>query len=116
MKLILCQWKKLNLLKIQKKYVNLIGSVEIYITTWAEEAGEATELEYSASGIENCTAEKVDVVAKGEVAKNFQIGIFTGMKKYLSSDKCGKCFSLIPALMRRERRSAAKEPIECSKH
>ena len=32
-----------------EKYVNSIKSVEISITTWAEEADEANKLEYSAS-------------------------------------------------------------------
>ena len=122
-----CQWRKLNRLKIQKKSVNSIGSVEISITTWAEEADVATKLEYFASDIENCTVEKVAVVAKGEAAKVFKVGTDTGMKKYLRCNKCRQCIFLIPAhlnqfagghqgprrgLMRRERRSAAKEPIK----
>ena len=53
--------------------MNSIKSVEIYITTGAEEAGEATKLEYSDSGIEKCSVEKVAVVAKGEAAKYFKI-------------------------------------------
>ena len=65
--------------------MNLIRSVEIFITTWAEEAGEATKLEYYASDIEKvwhvfrqvsqphidiekCTVDKVAVFAKGEAA------------------------------------------------
>ena len=87
----------------------------------------ATKLEYSASDIEKYTVEKVAVVAKGEAAKVFKIGTDTGMKKYLRCNKCGQYISLIPAhlnqfagghqgprrgLMRRERRSAAKEPIK----
>ena len=126
-KLILCKWRKLNLLRIQNKG-NSIGSVEISITTWAEEPDEATKLEYSASDIKECTAEKVAVDAKGEAAKDFKISSNTGMKKYVRCDKCEKYLSPVPALlnqftgaarrglMRRERRSAAKEPIECSKY
>ena len=79
--------------------VNSFRSVEISITTWAEEAGEATKLEYYASDIEKCTVEKVAVVAKGEAAKDFKICTYTGMKKYLRCDKCGKYLSLIPALL-----------------
>ena len=67
--------------------------------TWAEEADDATKLEYSASDIEKCTVEKVAVVAKGEAAKAFKIDTNTGMKKYLRCDKCGKYLSLIPALL-----------------
>ena len=97
MKLIMCQWMKLNLLKIQeKKLFNPIGSVEIYFTTWAEEADEATKLEYSASNIENCT---VANVAQGEAAKDFKIGTDTGMKKYMRCDKCEKYLSLIPLIL-----------------
>ena len=64
-----------------------------------KQADEATKLEYSASDIEKCTVEKVAVVAKGEAAKDFNIGTNTGMKKYLRCDKCGKYLSLIPALL-----------------
>ena len=72
--------------------MNSVRSVEISITTWAEEAGEATKLEYYASDIEKCTVEKVAVVAKGEAAKDFKICTYTGMKKYLRCDKCGNIF------------------------
>ena len=46
-----------------------------------------------------CTAEKVAVYAKGEAAKDFKIGTYTGMKNYLRFDKCGKYIYLIPALL-----------------
>ena len=72
--------------------MNSVRSVEISITTWAEEAGEANKLEYSASDLEKCTVEKVAVVAKGEVAKDFKISNYTGRKKYLRCDKCGNVF------------------------
>ena len=77
--------------------------------------------------IEKCTVEKIAVVAKVEAAKDVKIGTYTAIKKYLRCNKCGKYISLIPALvnqfagghkgprrgpMRRERRSAAKEPIK----
>ena len=91
MKLILGQWRKLNLLNSQKK-VNSIGSVKISITTWAEEADEATKLEYSASDIEKCTVEKVAVASKGEAAKDFKIGTNTVIKIYLKCDNCGNIF------------------------
>ena len=93
MKLILCQWRKLNLLKIK------IRSVEISITTWAEEGDEATKLEYSASDREKCTVEKVGVVAKGKAAKDVKIGTNTEIKKYLRCDEFGKYLSLFPALL-----------------
>ena len=83
----------------ERKKVNSIRSVEIAITTWAEESDEATKLDYSASDIEKCTVEKVAVVAKSEAAKDFKIGTVTGMNKYLSCDNCGKNVSLIPALL-----------------
>ena len=70
MKIILCQWRKLNLLKIQKK-------------KQGEEADEDTKQECSASDKETCTVEKVAVVAKGEPAKDFKIGTNKRMKKYL---------------------------------
>ena len=82
-----------------EKEVNSIRAAEISINTWAEEADDATKLEYSASDIEKCTVEKVAVVAKGEAAKAFKIDTNTGMKKYLRCDKCGKYLSLIPALL-----------------
>ena len=63
--------------------MNSIGSVEIFIITWAEEAVEATKLEYFAYDIEKCTAEKVAVVAKGEANKAFKIGTNTGIKNIL---------------------------------
>ena len=63
--------------------MNSIGSVEIFIITWAEEAVEATKLEYFAYDIEKCTAEKVAVVAKGEANKDFKIGTNTGIKNML---------------------------------
>ena len=96
--------------------MNSIGSVD-----------ESTKLEYSASDIEKCTVEKVDVVAKGESAKDLKIGNNTGMKKYLRCDKCGKYPSTSEpiyrgsqgprrGLMRKERRSAAKVLIERSKY
>ena len=66
--------------------MNSIRSVEISITTWAEEADEATKLEYSASGLEKCTVEKVAVVAKGEAVKDVKIGTNTTLKKYLRCD------------------------------
>ena len=46
-----------------------------------------------------CTGKKVAVVAKGEPAKDFKIGTNKGMKKYLRCHRCGKYFSLIPALL-----------------
>ena len=61
--------------------VNLIRSVEIYITTWSEESDEGTQLENSGSDIEKCTVEKVAVFAKGEAAKDVNIGTNTEMKK-----------------------------------
>ena len=64
----------------------------ISITTWPEEAGEATKLEYYASDIEKCTVEKVAVVVKGEAAKDFKIWTYTGMKIYWRCDKCGNIF------------------------
>jgi hypothetical protein len=79
--------------------VNLVRSVDISITTGAEDAGEATKLEYSASDIEKYTVEKVAVVAKGEAAKDFKICTYTGRQKYLRCDKCGKSISLIPAFL-----------------
>ena len=69
------------------------------ITTLSGEADEATKLEYSASDIEKCTVEKDAVDAKGEAAKDWKIGTNTRMEKYLRCDKCGKCLSLIPALL-----------------
>ena len=59
----------------------------------------ATRLEYSASYIEKCTVEKVNVVAKGEGAKDSKNGTNAGMKKYLRCDKCGKYLSLIQAFL-----------------
>ena len=56
-----------------KKEVNSIRAAEISVNTWAEEADDATKLEYSASDIEKCTVEKVAVVAKCEAAKAFKI-------------------------------------------
>ena len=79
--------------------MNLIGSVEISITTCAEKADVATKLEYSASDIEKYTVEKVAVVAKGEAAKDFKIGTNKGMKKYLRCEKCGKYISQSPAFL-----------------
>ena len=75
--------------------MNLIGSVEISTTTWAEEADEASKLEESASDIEKCTVEKVAVVAKCEAVKDFKIDTHTDMKKYLRCDKYGNYLSLI---------------------
>ena len=72
--------------------MNSVRSVEISITTWTKEAGEANKLEYYASDIEKCTVEKVAVVAKGEAAKDFKIWSYTGMKKYWRCDKCGNIF------------------------
>ena len=74
-----------------EKKVNLTGSVDIFITTWAEEADddEASTLEYSSSDIEPCTVEKDAVVSKGEAVKDFKIATNTGMKKYLRCEKCG---------------------------
>ena len=63
--------------------MNSFGSVEISITTRAEEADEITKLEYSASDREKCADEKVDVVAKYEAAKDFKIVTTTVMKKYV---------------------------------
>ena len=82
-----------------EKEVNSIRAAEISINTWAQDADDATKLEYSASDIEKCTVEKVAVVAKGEAAKAFKIDTNTGMKKYLRCDKCGKYLSVIPALL-----------------
>ena len=48
--------------------------------SWAEEADEATKLEYSASDIEKFTFEKAAVVAKGEAAKDFKIGTNAGWR------------------------------------
>ena len=67
--------------------------------SWAEEADEATKLEYSAYDIKKCTVEKVAVVAKGEAAKDFEIDTNTEVKKYLRFEKCGKYLPLIPALL-----------------
>ena len=75
-----------------KKKVNSIGSVEISITTWAEEADEATKLEHYASNLEKFTVEKNAVVSKGEATKDFKICPYTGMKKYLRCNKCGNIF------------------------
>ena len=72
--------------------MNSVRSVEISITTLAEEAGEATKLEYYASDIEKCTVEKDAVVAKGEAAKDFNICTYTGMKTYRRCDKFGNIF------------------------
>ena len=55
--------------KKKQKKVNSIGSVEISITTRAEEADEATKLGYSASDREKCEVEKVAVVAKMKLPK-----------------------------------------------
>ena len=72
------------------KKVISIRTVEISITTWAEESDVV-----SASDIEKWTIEKVSVVAKGEAAKDSKIGTNTWMKKYLRCDKCVKYLSLI---------------------
>ena len=93
MKLILFQWRKLNLLKIYRKLSDFNR------ISWAEEADEATKLEYSAYDIEKFTVEKVAVVADGEAAKEFMIGTNTEVKKYLRFEKCWKYLSLIPALL-----------------
>ena len=79
--------------------MDLIGSVEISITTWTEEADEATNLKYSSSDMEKCTVEKNAIVSIGEAAEHFKIGTNTEMKKYLRCDKCGKYLSLIPTLL-----------------
>ena len=79
--------------------MNSIRSVEISLNSLTEEADKATKLEYSASDIEMCTVERVAVVSKGEAAKDVKIGTYTGMKKYLRCDKCGKYLSLIPPLL-----------------
>ena len=57
--------------------MNSDRSVEISIATLAEEAGEATKLEYLTSGLEKRTAEKVADAAKGEAAKDFKICTYT---------------------------------------
>jgi hypothetical protein len=80
-----------------EKSVRAIRAAEILISTSFEEADEATKLEYSAYDIEKCTVEKVAVVAEGEAAKDFKTN--TEVKKYLRFEKCGKCLSLIPALL-----------------
>ena len=79
--------------------MNSFGSVEISITNWAEKTDKATKLEYSVSGIEKCTVERVAIVAKGQAAKDFKIGTNTRMKKCLRCDKCGKYIYLIPAFL-----------------
>ena len=66
--------------------MNSIRAAEISINTWAEEADDATKLEYSASDIEKCTVEKVAVVAKGEAAKAFKTDTNTAMKQYPNLD------------------------------
>ena len=69
--------------------MNSVRSVEISITTWAE---EANKIEYCASDIENWTVEEVAVFAKGEAAKDFKICTYTGMEKYRRCDKCENIF------------------------
>ena len=89
--------------KNTEKKVNSIGSAEIYITTWTEEADEATNLGYSSSDMEKWTVKKIAVVAKvfgkDEAAKHFKIGTNTEMKNHLRCDMCGKYLSLIPTLL-----------------
>ena len=92
-KLILCQWKKLNLLKIQKnKWIQSDKLIFLLPLELNILLGEATKLEYYASDIEKWTVEKVAVVDKGEAAKDFKICTYTGMKKCRKCDKCGNIF------------------------
>ena len=49
------------------------------------------------SEIEKGTVEKVAVAAKGEAAKDFKIGIHTGMKTYLRCNKCEKTYFSNPS-------------------
>ena len=65
----------------------------------AEEADEATKQECSASDIEKCPIEKVDVVTKGEPAKDFKICTNKRTKKYLRCHRCGKYQYIIPVLL-----------------
>ena len=66
-----------------EKSVNEIRADKIYISTWAEEANEATNLEGSAYAIEKCTVDKVAVVAKCE---GFKTDTNTSMKQYPNTD------------------------------
>ena len=70
--------------------MNSIRSIEISITTLAEEAHEATKLGYFASDVEKYAVGKNAVLAKCEAAKDFNIGTNIGMTKYLKCNMRGK--------------------------